>query len=283
MECFHPIRIRDPDPASINKWLTVPCNKCFACQSNRRRDWQFRCKAELKHSVCSYTVTYTYDQEHIPPFEPYFIDDPLTHSAPRKFYYHPYRIKDLQDFHKILRHEYQFRFFGVAEYGGKFGRPHFHVIYFFDYPLDKFTFERSVRKWPYGVQITVDVTDDRCIGYTTKYCVKMYGHVGPEPKLLTSRRPGIGSSYVSSSMLLYLHNQESDVVTYLDGHIRLPRFYRDKVYSDSEKQRNQLKILSAQYHIEEDLSKRGDVDQLKDNQKKVFIQKCVKSLKNQKL
>lgn len=281
MECFHPIQMRDPD--HDGRWLSVPCNKCFACQSNRRKEWQFRCKAELQHSICSYTVTYTYDEQHIPRLEPFIIDDPMTCKEPRKFYYHPYRLKDLQDFHKILRHEYSFRFFGVAEYGGKFGRPHFHVIYFFDYPVTKFIFERSVRKWPHGVQITVDVTNDRCIGYTTKYCVKMYGHVGPEPKLLTSRRPGIGFAYLSKSMLTYLHSQDSDFVTYLDGRLRLPRFFRDKVYSDDEKQLNNLYLLSVQYGIDEKMQENGDIDKQRLNQKNAFISKCVQSLKNQKL
>lgn len=283
MECFHPIRIRDPSP-DHDGYINVPCQKCFACQSNKRREWEFRCKVELQHSVCSYTVTYTYDNEHLPATEKFFIDDPLTHPEPRFFFYHPFRIKDLQDYHKLLRKELSFRFFGVAEYGGKFGRPHFHVIYFFSYPVNKDPFERLVRKlWQHGIQITVDVTDDRCIGYTTKYCVKMYNHISPRSQLLTSRRPGIGTSFVSTSVTKYLHSLDSDCINYQDMSIRLPRIIRDRVFSQSEKDLHSLKLLSFSYQNDEKLSEFGDPDVLRCHQKEVFVKQCLKSIKNSKL
>ena len=60
--------------AWINGTVQVPCGKCFACQSNRRRDWHMRIKYEMLHCLQSFTVTLTYDNLHLQEIE-YFVDD----------------------------------------------------------------------------------------------------------------------------------------------------------------------------------------------------------------
>lgn len=150
MQCYHPIHVRSPNGA-VN---TVSCGKCFACQSNRRKDFAFRLKEEQKHSLVSYTVTLSYDDYHLPPLEIFYIDDPLTHDDPDHFYYNPLRIDDVQRFIKVLRKHYKLRYFGVGEYGARSNRPHYHIIFFFKDAVRFKDFEVLVhKKWLYGSQV----------------------------------------------------------------------------------------------------------------------------------
>ena len=214
MQCYHPISIRSPD----GKGTKVACGQCFACQSNRRNDFAFRLKEEMKHSVCSYTLTLTYDDDHLPALDS-FSDDPLkaylVHNEVcdlHTFYYHPYDINHIQLFHKRLRKEFKFRYFGVAEYGSHSNRPHYHIIYFFDTPVDRTRFlAKVVRCWEYGSRITLDPTDDSCIQYTLKYCLKPKWLRQPQPKIFCSKKPFIGAGFLTLGMLKYLQSNRSGV------------------------------------------------------------------------
>ena len=47
----------------------VPCGKCAACLTNKRKEWTFRLNQELHVSSSSFFITLTYDDEHIPVTE----------------------------------------------------------------------------------------------------------------------------------------------------------------------------------------------------------------------
>lgn len=230
MECFRPLFIRGPDQDP------VPCGKCFACQSNRRKDYFMRVKYEMLHSLYSLTLTLTYDDEHLPERVGYhFVSDPLSpfYSDVPDYWYHPIDVDHVQRFIKRLRKRYTFRYFGVGEYGSKRGRPHYHMILFFNDQYDWRKFKIDVyREWWYGTQIVIDVTDDDCIGYTLKYCIKPFTSTDPNPKLFCSKRPFIGAGYLSEANQDYLYHNLSDLsVNTIAGKMRLPRIYRDKIFS----------------------------------------------------
>ena len=159
MKCYSPVFIRSP-----NGGQKVSCGQCFACQANRRKEWAFRLKQEMKHSQCSYTVTLTYDDCHLPPLESYSDDPVLAYLQTNdvcdlnSFYYHPLNIPDVQKFFKRLRKTgLQFRYFGVGEFGSHSNRPHYHIIFFFKSAVIKSDFENLVvKKWGLGTQIVVD-------------------------------------------------------------------------------------------------------------------------------
>ena len=171
MQCYNPISIRSPNGSGVK----VSCGQCFACQSNRRNDFAFRLKEEMKHSVCSFTLTLTYDDLHLPPLES-FSDDPVKAYLEKsgvcdlhQFYYYPYDIRHIQLFHKRLRKTFKFRFFGVAEYGSHSNRPHYHIIYFFKYPVTRNSFlSKVVHCWEYGSRLTLDRKELRVTGYLKK-------------------------------------------------------------------------------------------------------------------
>lgn len=303
MQCFHPVRIRDPN--NEGHYLEVPCGKCFACQSNRRRDWHMRIKYELLHRVCSYTVTLTYDNDHLPRqvlfkrevLESSFVGiKELDHVEEEMFmdsvgfWYHPYDITHVQKFFKRLRKDgLQFRYFGVAEYGGKTARPHYHIIFFFDKYISKINFQtKVVHHWPYGCQIVVDETNDNCIGYTLKYCLKFYNVQQPGPKIFLSKRPFIGDGYLSEETINYLRTHPGDVVQTVCGKQRLPRLIRNKVYDDDMKERN-VELIQEGIELIQDSQTRISsslglcLDEYRKRLKDSFTRRCVDALKRKTL
>lgn len=293
MQCFNPINIRSPNYSG-----PVACGQCFACQSNRRRDFAFRLKEEMKHSVCSYTLTLSYDDLHIPPLES-FSDDPLNSVLTpaeecdiHKFYYHPYDIRDIQLFHKKLRKHFKLRYFGVAEYGSHSNRPHYHIIYFFKSPVDYNEFLSKVcTSWGKGSRITLDVTDDSCIQYTLKYCLKPRWIKQPSPKVFASKNPFIGSGFLSGSMLQYLErNRTGDFIKFPDYQKRLPRILRDYLYSGCEAYLDENsayiddQVAKQEEHELEEASERGiSLDELRRLKREYFTETILKSIKKKQL
>ena len=290
MQCFHPVSIRDPSKPESDDRITVPCGKCFACQSNRRRDWHMRIKYELLHQLCSYTVTLTYDNEHLPPLV-YFVDyDPIKEPDKHGFWYHPYDITHVQKFFKRLRKDgFQFRYFGVAEYGTKTARPHYHIIFFFDKPIQKITFQTEVLKqWPYGTQIVVDETNDDCIGYTLKYCLKFYNVHQPGPKIFLSKKPFIGSGYLQPGTVSYLRTRCVDIVPTLSGTHRIPRLLRDKIFTEEMKDILKFKMEQTVSKIQAETISRAaergiEIVEYKNRMNQAFIKKCVSAIKKKSL
>lgn len=238
MECEKPVWIHDPArPLIRDKYGTdlyrikVSCGKCPACQSNHRKMWYFRLKVESNKCISSYVVTLTYNDKVVPDYEVYN----------NEFRYHPIRYSDIQDFHKRLRKRIgPFRFFAIAEYGSERLRPHYHICYFFDHPQNQTEFEDSVfASWFPDCRITIDTTNDRACNYILKYCLSMVDETVPDcfrPKLRCSTKPYIGSGFLDDlEVLRWLHVKKTDISNYLGYRQRLPRIYRDKVFSEDEK------------------------------------------------
>uniref|UniRef100_A0AAU8AZJ5 Replication initiator protein n=1 Tax=Dulem virus 177 TaxID=3145654 RepID=A0AAU8AZJ5_9VIRU len=105
MQCVNPFFLKDYG-------FYVPCNKCLYCRMTRSREWSFRISHEFetfKHVGSFLTLTYN----------PLFL--PLDGSLSKKH---------LQGFHKLLRRRFKdpLKYFACGEYGGRFGRPHYHSL-----------------------------------------------------------------------------------------------------------------------------------------------------------
>lgn len=110
-------------PLSIIDRLTglpmqVPCGKCWYCTSSRRAQWTFRLSVENYCWLNSEFLTLTYDDEHLPLNS--FGLPTLNVDHLNKF------IKDLRN------NKFKFKYYAIGEYGGRFGRPHYHVLIFFN-------------------------------------------------------------------------------------------------------------------------------------------------------
>lgn len=103
-------------------FLVVPCSHCILCVDNKKKKLSTRFILEsLDHDNPPMFVRLSFDQQHYPNNT----DDLQQHSRP------------IQLFHKRLRRYMEragmntdFKYFVTSEYGGKFGRLHYHCLYF---------------------------------------------------------------------------------------------------------------------------------------------------------
>lgn len=188
--------------------VALPCGQCMGCRLDKARSWAMRLHVEGLEHAQSCFLTLTYDEVNIP-------------------YANSLLPDDLQRFIKRLRKHLgstRIRFYGVGEYGGKFDRPHYHVLLFgFNFPdrrvyLDRgdYTVDNSrtlSALWPFG-HATVQNNSFEAGAYCAKYSVKkITGEKAPEhytwidedtgevftryPEFSRmSRRPGIGAAWL---------------------------------------------------------------------------------------
>lgn len=187
----------------------VPCRKCLGCLSDRRNQWLNRCLIEARQYKSNLFVTWTYNEEHVPPC--------LIR-------------KDYQDSFKRLRIALdrlgrpKIREYYCGEYGDRFSRPHFHSIVFnMDLPYDvevRFWLSKNGRKiyhaeigatpyysskwlesiWKNGFCIIAPVCKES-IKYVANYLDKGKAPVAypnAKPFKGMSCRPAIGRQYFDS-------------------------------------------------------------------------------------
>ena len=222
MNCISPINL--PLSADGKRRRLVPCGKCRPCLQKKRNDWVFRINQECKRSTSIHFITLTYNNACVPRD---YNDNMCVYK------------KDVQDWLKRLRKlisPSKIRYFLVSEYGGQTSRPHYHLI-LFNFPQLDYDITKVIRQtWQRG-HVRVDPINQARINYVTKYCFQ-----NPEldelliPNfMLCSRKPAIGSNYMSEAVVDY-HKKNLDTTVKLNGFTqRLPKYYQDRIFSEDEK------------------------------------------------
>lgn len=100
------------------------CGQCAGCRYRRRMDWAIRLEHEASFHRDAIFLTLTYDDDHLPHAGSLVID----HTS--KF------VRALRDHLRRKKIPASIRYFAVGEYGGEFGRPHYHLILFGWFPAD---------------------------------------------------------------------------------------------------------------------------------------------------
>lgn len=235
MKCIAPKSIWvEPNYKTVNRSLewcerrarlvSVPCNKCLACLSNKRADWCFRLEQEYKYSRGALFVTLTYNDWH------------MRHNR-------SLCKRDVQLFLKRLRKRdgtNKIRYYAVGEYGTKTARPHYHVLLF------NCRSEEMVRAaWcdqkgrPIG-NVHFGKVTSASVAYVCKYIVQPQIEVeGMEkPFAIMSRGYGIGGRYLTDEMVKWHRDNEANYTLRDAVTVRLPRFYRGKIwYSPEDRER----------------------------------------------
>lgn len=228
MACISPILVRGLKDRDF-----VPCGKCNECLKLKRDDWSFRLKQELKVAVSAKFLTLTYSDDHVRRNP----ESGLPELCKR----------DVQLFMKRLRKESArcsdigLRYYTVGEYGTNTLRPHYHSIMFNIHPDIT---SRVDRIWGLG-HVDVGEVTPASIHYTTKYVINRHmDFSGREPPFsVMSKRPGIGANYVDTHKQWHRDDMRSHVQ--VGGVIaRLPRYYREKFFSQSERQRMAREAIS---------------------------------------
>lgn len=241
MNCLRPIWINlkipkiDHATGEIIRRIQVPCSRCEACLERRRLDWFVRLKIEHQHSVCSYFVTLTYDEAHLP----------VTYDDDDREVLH-FDKPEIQRFLKRLRGRLsptKFRYFLISEYGENTYRSHYHIHFFFPELIDQDCFLGILDScWTQGgvhIEESVDGTMNYVCGH-----VQFINDVPPgydRPFSLSSRNPGIGAQLLENYIKI---SSQSDVsYLYFDEEGRkfnLPRYYRDRIYTLKSKDDRRL-------------------------------------------
>jgi len=225
MACISPITLKRESGL-----VTVPCGKCYGCLKRKRSDWLLRLEHENKVSSRSLFVTLTYDDQHIPK-------DSEDNWCFRK--------EDLQKYFKRLRKHGTFRYYVVSEYGGRYGRPHYHAIFFnFTPPLGKVS-----ALWHYG-HVHIGSVTPASINYCAGYVItkKQYRFEKDDPRqpfALMSKNPGIGVNYVKSLKKYHRDGLKPYGVREFGQKVALPRYYSEKIFN-----KVQRAIISKVYRQE---------------------------------
>lgn len=203
----------------------MPCGKCLACLGRRRDEWAFRLGVEERYSSSSFFLTLTYSDDNVPE----------AWSDRHGCMLPIFSKRDVQLFLKRLRkkrpHD-NLRYFCVSEYGGQFGRPHYHMILFNAVGTQADIHEDCLRAWDLGIVHIGSVTD-ASIKYVCKYCLAYedeYKSETPDkPFMLCSRRPGLGYHYINDSTRARF-GRNPDSLIGLSGVVHfVPRYIRNKL------------------------------------------------------
>jgi hypothetical protein len=247
--CITPFQVRDK---ITNQWMALPCGKCPNCMKRRTSGWSFRLMKEGERSETALFVTLTYNGYYLP----------FTKNGFRTL-----DKRDLQLFMKRLRKlsGRKIKYYACGEYGSVKDRPHYHLILFNADP------EKVEKAWsfyktgggrmPIG-NIFIGEVNEASIGYTLKYMQKP----GKIPKHQNDDRvkefslmsKGLGANYITDNMVNWHKNDLLNrmYVPMLDGKkIAMPRYYKDKMYSDTQKLliNNHLKVVMSDEAVKAEL------------------------------
>ena len=221
--------------------IPFPCGKCPPCKKRRTSGWSFRLTKEGERSNSALFITLTYDTDYVP----------ISHNG-----FMTLKLEDLQKFFKRLRKisNEKLKYYAVGEYGSTKKRPHYHIILF---NANK---ENIARAWALNNKSIgtyhIGNVSDASIGYTLKYMSKKSQipiHQNDDRKKEFSvMSKGLGSNYITEAMIKW-HKDSLEQRMYVpikDGKkIAMPRYYKDKMYTEEEKD----KINQYMVKIQEEL------------------------------
>jgi hypothetical protein len=219
------------------------------CRIARATQWKLRLIHELDSWDQACFITLTYNDEHV-PFGGTLVK------------------RDLQLFFKRLRKSLdgkKIRYYACGEYGGDYGRPHYHAIVFGTCFSDVVLFSsvrnnnsycntytsKSLEKtWGLGFCTVGSVTADSC-QYVTGYVEKkLYGDVanieyGDRIPPFQVQSQGLGLDFAKNNR----EQLESQMYTTIKGKkICLPRYYVDKLNLDKNLLQCKARISERKFY-----------------------------------
>lgn len=209
----------------------VNCGRCQQCTVNRISGWSYRLMVEEQNCSSAFFVTLTYSTDTVPITKNGFMN---------------LRKSDLQKFFKRLRkHELnknnKIKYYAVGEYGGRYLRPHYHII-LFNASLDSLFDAWKLKQNEIG-HIHIGTVSTASVGYTLKYINKA-GKIplhnrDDRQKEFSLMSKGLGKQYLTNAVIQWHH---ADMVNRayipLSGQskIALPRYYSTRLYDKNQKQ-----------------------------------------------
>lgn len=269
--CLYPKLINNPKyqknkknggnipPCNDQRALYVPigCGRCIECKKQKQREWTVRLLEDIKQNKNAKFITLTFSDQSIHSLASilpanktgYAFDNAIATLATRRY---------LERYRKIYKHSLRHWF--VTELGHKGTENiHLHGLAWFD---TEEQFLKADEIWQYGIVLKgnkryisknkieyQNYVNEHTIAYITKYVSKMdYDHKEYNPIILTS--PGIGNNYINRPTAKnnkFNNDQTKDYYTTPTGHkLALPIYYRNKLYTEKEREQLWLTKLDQQ-------------------------------------
>lgn len=217
--------------------VPVGCGKCMECLKQKNREWSVRLQEEIRHDKTGKFITLTFSPEELEKLGSeikatgYMRDNEIATLATRRFL-----ERWRKDKKKSVKHWF------VTELGQE-NTEHIHIHgIIWTTENEKYISE----KWKYGNIWIGKYTNERTINYITKYINKIDPkHKEYKPKILTSA--GIGKGYFDRTDYLknrYKQNTDERYTTKQGVKLALPIYYRNKIYSDEEKEKLWIEKLN---------------------------------------
>lgn len=230
--------------------VPVNCGRCHYCIARRTNEWIFRIKQELKRTYPGYFVTLTYSP----------LDVPYTENG-----YMTLVKSDLQKYIKRLRKATgkKCKYYAVGEYGGKYFRPHYHIILLGIKDeraiIDAWSLkDRNGEKVFEIGNVNIGEVNNKTIAYTLKY-VQKGKRVGQSEKddrqvefALISQN--MGMNYITKEIKnWHIENYDKMYVRDDKGNkYPIPRAYRKHIFGRliSSRQRQYIEMVMKEKEIE---------------------------------
>jgi hypothetical protein len=266
MQCIEPKHIRNKKEGSTrDDLLLVPCGKCLPCRNARVNQWAFRLEQEAKGKY-AYMFTLTYEKS------------PRTKNGKQTL-----KKRDLQLFFKKVRaatnraarlvgarggvnnnvkealeklgNPHKYKYYAVGEYGTRYRRPHYHVIMISGMHN---MLDIVEKQWQHGIVHHAPL-NIKTIRYTLKYLSKDAGRAkGEGENEFQIMSKGIGKGFLKGSIINYYKNTLNNYVVLDDGRkASLPRYYKDKIFTEDEKL---LLNVKTKAYIDEQQKKNQNVN-----------------------
>lgn len=297
MKCFNPTNVKLKVPIWSKydqRWINnvpVGCGKCEACITRKIREWTFRLDNERINSVCTYFVTLTYDNYHVPinKYGKMTLEKKDVQLFIKRLRQIQSRNEEINAFEKWyfkedITHK-KIKYYAVGEYGsgksihgtGK-KRPHYHLIL---YNASK----EAIRKaWDLG-EVDIQLPrSSQAMGYTVKYLSKRIWNITPGnvAREFSIMSKGIGDGYLKK--MKGWHKRNLDVLyTSSESTTKVPmsKYYREKIFNQTEKDQ-QIPIIKKNIEEQEaeEMKKFGENYDKKMQHKKISYISKFKSKSN---
>lgn len=221
--------------------IPVGCGKCMACRRKASREWAVRLSEDCREYKDGKFVTFSFNNESLKKLgelakgESYYEEqNDIARIAVRRFL-ERWRKK----YKKSVRH------WMITELGGKRSRIHLHGVLYTNENTE--TIEKI---WKYGHVFIGHTYNEKSINYMVKYMYKVDNkHKGFVGKKFSSA--GIGSGYIKradSKSNVYKKGKTNELYVSRQGRkMTLPIYYRNKIYSEEEKEKLWLEKLDKEY------------------------------------
>lgn len=221
--------------------IPIACGRCKECAKKKANNWRIRLYEDIKDQHIygrAYFVTLTFNTESLQELSNltneikniYDKDNAIATIAVRRFL-ERWRKK----YKKSIRH------WLVTELGGEYSQHlHLHGIIY-----TKEDFENIRKYWKYGyvyptkTTVKYNIVNKATINYIIKYCTKIdKKHIYYKPIILCSS--GIGNNL---DIRKKINKKEEKYITNEGFKLGLPTYYREKLYTEEEREANYIKKL----------------------------------------